>query len=312
MALGSAENRAHSRQEHLRDVLYTARMILLGALAVIGVIVAMFISARKRNVDVVSLVPPEVEVEGPAVPKRLAASKQAVRVGPPPLPAARETAPAPGGVIAPDIATRRALHAGTRDEAVRLYAAQTGLKLDQARNTLDAIMSGSIPVESLVFNSAQRVNVDEAIQNAIRAGNKIEAIKLYKEKTGLGLAEAKENIEAMMRGDTPAWGVGATSVDHDTLIQNAIRAGQKIEAIKLYREKTGLGLKEAKDAIDAMSSGRAAPPSPAAYANVDAAIDDALRNDQLIQAIKLFREKTGQGLAEAKRAMEARREQLKR
>jgi ribosomal protein L7/L12 len=155
-------------------------------------------------------------------------------------------------------------------------------------------------------------NIDEAIQNAMRAGQKIEAIKLYREKTGLGLAEAKENIEAMMRGDTPAWGTGATSVDVDTAIQNAIRAGQKIEAIKLYREKTGLGLKEAKDAIDAMMTDKAPPPSPVAFANVDEAIDNALRNDQLIQAIKLFREKTGQGLAEAKRAMEARRDQLKR
>ena len=47
-------------------------MILLGALAVIGVIVALFISAKKRSVEVVSLAPPEQEAEGPAVPRRLA------------------------------------------------------------------------------------------------------------------------------------------------------------------------------------------------------------------------------------------------
>lgn len=166
-------------------------MMLLGALAALGVIVALFISARKRNVEVVSLQPPELD--GPAVPQRLAASKQAVRAAPPPLPVARE-------------------------------------------------------------------NLDAAIQSALRAGN-------------------------------------------------------KIEAIKRYREKTGLGLKEAKDAIDAMAAGapppRAAPPSPAA-GNLDAAIDAALRADQLIQAIKLYREKTGLGLAEAKRAVEARRDQLRR
>jgi len=244
-----------SDRERVNDVLYTARMILLGALAVIGVIIAMFISARKRSVEVVSLVPPEQDAEGPAVPKRLAASKQAVRMGPPPLPVARETAAATNRVVAPDLTTRKALHADDRNGAIRAYAAQTGLSIEAARNTLDAIMSGKIAVESLVFNAAQ--NVDAAIQKAIRAGN-------------------------------------------------------KLEAIKLYREKTGLGLKEAKDAIDAMSGARAAPPSPAAYVNADEAIDAALRNDQLIQAIKLFREKTGLGLAEAKRAMEARRDQLKR
>ncbi|MDO9015846.1 MAG: ribosomal protein L7/L12 [Deltaproteobacteria bacterium] len=31
-----------------------------------------------------------------------------------------------------------------------------------------------------------------------------------------------------------------------------IRAGQKIEAIKVYRESTRCGLKEAKDAVDAL------------------------------------------------------------
>jgi ribosomal protein L7/L12 len=33
-------------------------------------------------------------------------------------------------------------------------------------------------------------------------------------------------------------------------IQNALRRGNKIEAIKLYREMTGVGLAEAKSAID--------------------------------------------------------------
>ena len=33
-------------------------------------------------------------------------------------------------------------------------------------------------------------------------------------------------------------------------IQAALRSGNKIEAIKIYRELTGVGLAEAKDAID--------------------------------------------------------------
>jgi hypothetical protein len=48
-------------------------------------------------------------------------------------------------------------------------------------------------------------------------------------------------------------------------IQDALRRGQKIEAIKLYREHSGLGLKEAKDAVEALekemvpAAGSAAP-----------------------------------------------------
>ncbi len=37
-------------------------------------------------------------------------------------------------------------------------------------------------------------------------------------------------------------------------IADALRSGQKIEAIKLHREATGLGLKEAKDAIEAIEA----------------------------------------------------------
>jgi ribosomal protein L7/L12 len=33
-------------------------------------------------------------------------------------------------------------------------------------------------------------------------------------------------------------------------VQEALRRGNKIEAIKIYRELTGVGLAEAKDAID--------------------------------------------------------------
>ena len=35
-----------------------------------------------------------------------------------------------------------------------------------------------------------------------------------------------------------------------TQIQAALRSGNKIEAIKIYRELTGVGLAEAKDVID--------------------------------------------------------------
>jgi ribosomal protein L7/L12 len=38
-------------------------------------------------------------------------------------------------------------------------------------------------------------------------------------------------------------------------IQDLLRRGNKIEAIKLYREQTGLGLKEAKDAVEAIERG---------------------------------------------------------
>ena len=41
---------------------------------------------------------------------------------------------------------------------------------------------------------------DDEILREIRAGRKINAIKLYRERTGVGLQGAKEAVEAMERG----------------------------------------------------------------------------------------------------------------
>jgi ribosomal protein L7/L12 len=46
----------------------------------------------------------------------------------------------------------------------------------------------------------------------------------------------------------------------DSQILALLREGQKIQAIKLYRENTGKGLREAKDAVEAIARGEATPP----------------------------------------------------
>lgn len=91
-------------------------------------------------------------------------------------------------------------------------------------------------------------------------GDKIDAIRLLRQETGLGLKEAKEALES-----------GAYSVDRGTpgsfhgVPANAAAEAAKgnlIEAIKLTRESTGLGLKEAKALVEShpRSSARSAPP----------------------------------------------------
>lgn len=42
-------------------------------------------------------------------------------------------------------------------------------------------------------------------------------------------------------------------------VRSAVQAGRKIDAIRLLREATGLGLKEAKDAVEAFEAGEAPP-----------------------------------------------------
>lgn len=93
------------------------------------------------------------------------------------------------------------------------------------------------------------------IRAAIAAGNKIEAIKIYREASGVGLAEAKRFVEDLEAGRTP----GAPPIDSATnddidQIQAAVFAGDRIQAIKLYRASTGEGLKESRDFILALES----------------------------------------------------------
>src|SRR4051812_32418252 len=97
----------------------------------------------------------------------------------------------------------------------------------------------------------------EEIQRMLLAGDKIGAIKLYREKSGAGLAEAKSAVEQMqtqLRGfesaelklPTAAPAASAPSA----AVNEALFAGNKIQAIKLYREQMKVGLAEAKRAVE--------------------------------------------------------------
>jgi hypothetical protein len=53
--------------------------------------------------------------------------------------------------------------------------------------------------------AASPLGIDpEQIRQLVRTGNKIGAIKLYREQTGAGLREAKDAVEAIERGEVPA------------------------------------------------------------------------------------------------------------
>jgi ribosomal protein L7/L12 len=106
--------------------------------------------------------------------------------------------------------------------------------------------------------------VDEALQALVREGRKIEAIKLHREHTGLGLRESKDHIDALESRKAPVAAARpppATAqrerfppAQLDEALQALVREGRKIEAIKLHREQTGLGLRESKSYVDALEA----------------------------------------------------------
>lgn len=110
----------------------------------------------------------------------------------------------------------------------------------------------------------------EALFAQLQGGDKIGAIKRIRELTGASLIEARDAIERIrsvtdarsaLQGvrSPPQPRIGnATGVDLE--VRKLAADGQRIAAIKLLRERTGLGLKEAKDLLD-----QTVPPPPHSY-----------------------------------------------
>jgi ribosomal protein L7/L12 len=98
----------------------------------------------------------------------------------------------------------------------------------------------------------------------VQEGRKLEAVQLYRNQTGVRLNEAKEAVDTLSRDMTFEALDAATqkpaTTDSNDGWQGEVRAllaqGRKTAAIKLYWERTGVGLKEAKEAVEAMQRER--------------------------------------------------------
>jgi ribosomal protein L7/L12 len=84
-------------------------------------------------------------------------------------------------------------------------------------------------------------------------GDEIEAIRELRNATGIGLREAKEVLNA---GEySVSLSPPRSAAELPVAVWGAMARGNKIEAIKLAREATGLSLKEAKDAVERSAAG---------------------------------------------------------
>ena len=131
---------------------------------------------------------------------------------------------------------------------------------------------------------------EQQIRELLAQGQKIAAVKLYRELTGVGLKEAKDAIDAIERGehfDIPA---PAPVGELDTFLENRIKRllaeRKKIEAVKVYREAHNCGLKEAKDAVDLIQAEMrreeySSPPSAPAISN-DPFAEEAQRSRRFL------------------------------
>ena len=130
----------------------------------------------------------------------------------------------------------------------------------KSRDT-DKVLGTHVPkARTATATTAEAANdalpLEAQVKALIAQGRKIEAIKLMRESRGLSLETARDSVEAIEKHGRPTLGeLGMMSTvrlaqELGNEVHHMVAQGQKIEAIRLVRDRTGLGLKEAKDIVD--------------------------------------------------------------
>jgi ribosomal protein L7/L12/ribosomal protein L40E len=134
--------------------------------------------------------------------------------------------------------------------------------IEEARD--DERANAGSATDGAIGPAGQDRPIDKVVGELLGSGRKMEAIKLYRDRTGAGLAEAKEAVEAIERGDEipPAKTAGSAVDPFTPPLEQLLRDDKKIAVIKLYRERTGKGLKESKDAVEEFARQRGIPMKP--------------------------------------------------
>ncbi|MFZ0455907.1 MAG: ribosomal protein L7/L12 [Ignavibacteriaceae bacterium] len=102
------------------------------------------------------------------------------------------------------------------------------------------------------YRNEKKVQLSSAVKEELKNGDKIEAIKMLREETGLNLKEAKELIETEFNNRTPHEDniKNKINIPVPGSVFNYLRKGKKIDAITVLRRETGLGMKDAKDMVE--------------------------------------------------------------
>lgn len=106
-------------------------------------------------------------------------------------------------------------------------------------------------------------HIIQQIETELKKGNKILAIKIYKEATNVGLFDAKEAIESWESSQKPHFQEMTEytllqenrqeTIENKDIIEKVyqyLAKNKKLEAIKWVKETKKIGLKEAKEFVD--------------------------------------------------------------
>ena len=96
-------------------------------------------------------------------------------------------------------------------------------------------------------------DLEQQVRSLLDQGQKLEAVKLYKGETGASLREAKQAVEAMQAGAGPP-SPPEIGGDLESELLRLLGRGDKLEAIKLYKDQRGVALLEAKQAVESLAA----------------------------------------------------------
>lgn len=151
-----------------------------------------------------------------------------------------------------------------------------------------------------------QAHLERELQTLLAAGKKIAAVKLYKERTGSSLMDAKNAVEELARSGalppTPTTFVSMHTVGDESLsaeVAALLGQGQKLQAIKLYKDRTGVRLMDAKRAVESLQS------SSAVDERIAAELLPSLRMGDMREAVRLYQKRTGADRRRSRRAVAA-------
>jgi ribosomal protein L7/L12 len=101
-------------------------------------------------------------------------------------------------------------------------------------------------------NQLDEITFRNRVLELLARGEKIQAVAAYRRQTGASLSAAVEFVDGL--DSDQEFAIPCPIADVEREVGKFLERGEKIQAIKFYRERTGVGLKEAKDEVEALEA----------------------------------------------------------
>jgi outer membrane protein assembly factor BamB/ribosomal protein L7/L12 len=121
----------------------------------------------------------------------------------------------------------RQLAGGNTADAIERYIQTYGVDQQEAREAVDALQAGRLATSSAPGMRApeELTKALEEVQRLLQAGNKIEAIKVYREHYDVSLARAKYAIDQIEAGNTLRPETGFQALGQPMTVAQPVRSG---------------------------------------------------------------------------------------